>query len=204
MEMEHSGVGVAVGDYNLDGHLDLFKTHFLTTPMCCKRNGGSGIFKDVTLGVGIAVETRYTAWDRGMADLDNDDLPDLLVVTGSVYAGLEKRLPSYPHATPRLLLRSLGDGRFEQLVDEAGPGVGARVTVLYENRVHTQEVHARSSFYSVSYRRLHFGLGDMEPVEVNVGWPTDAKKKIPRVAADRLIWVREGAGLIPELSVRKK
>ena len=27
--MEQAGMGVGVGDYNLDGHLDLFKTHFM-------------------------------------------------------------------------------------------------------------------------------------------------------------------------------
>ena len=35
--MEQAGMGVAVGDFNLDGHLDLFKTHFSKTPVFCTR-----------------------------------------------------------------------------------------------------------------------------------------------------------------------
>jgi hypothetical protein len=60
-----------------------------------------------------------------MVDLDNDGLPDLFVVTGSVYPEVERKLPAYPFRTPRLVFRNLGDGRFEELIDEAGPGVAA-------------------------------------------------------------------------------
>jgi len=60
-----------------------------------------------------------------MVDLDNDGLPDLFLVTGSVYPELEKKLPGYPFRTPRVIFRNLGNGKFEELVDEAGPGVAA-------------------------------------------------------------------------------
>jgi hypothetical protein len=60
-----------------------------------------------------------------MVDLDNDGHPDLFVVTGSVYPEVERQLPDYPFKTPRLVFRSLGDGRFEELIEEAGSGVAA-------------------------------------------------------------------------------
>jgi hypothetical protein len=123
--MEQAGMGVAVGDYNLDGHLDLFKTHFSDDTSVLYRNDGKGNFTDITTRAGIGVETRYTGWGTGVVDLDNDGLPDLFVVTGSVYPELERKLPQYPHATPRLVFRNLGDGRFEELIQEAGPGVSA-------------------------------------------------------------------------------
>ena len=34
-------------------------------------------------------------------------------------------MPAYPFHTPRLVFRNLGDGRFEELIEEAGPGVAA-------------------------------------------------------------------------------
>ncbi|HYO80700.1 MAG TPA: CRTAC1 family protein [Bryobacteraceae bacterium] len=123
--MEQAGMGVAVGDYNLDGHLDLFKTHFSDDTSVLYRNDGKGNFADTTTRAGIAVETRYTGWGTGLVDLDNDGLPDLFIVTGSVYPEVERKLPHYPHATPRLVFRNLGDGRFEELIEEAGPGVVA-------------------------------------------------------------------------------
>jgi enediyne biosynthesis protein E4 len=46
-------------------------------------------------------------------------------VTGSVYPELEAKLPSYPAKTPRAVFRNLGGGRFEELIEDAGPGVAA-------------------------------------------------------------------------------
>ena len=60
-----------------------------------------------------------------MIDLDNDGHPDLFVVTGGVYPEVERSQPAYPFHTPRLVFRNLGDGRFEELIEEAGPGVAA-------------------------------------------------------------------------------
>jgi len=82
----------------------------------------------VTIRAGLGVETRYVGWGAGMVDLDNDGLPDLFLVTGGVYPEVEKKLPAYPFRTPRLVFRNLGDGKFEELIDEAGPGVAAAHT----------------------------------------------------------------------------
>jgi hypothetical protein len=49
-------------------------------------------------------------------------------VTGSVYPEVERSLPAYPFRTPRLVFRNLGDGRFEELIEEAGSGVAAAHT----------------------------------------------------------------------------
>ena len=123
--LEQAGMGIAVGDYDLDGNLDLFKTHFSDDTNVLYRNDGKGYFNDVTIRAGLGVETRYVGWGAGMVDLDNDGFPDLFLVTGSVYPEVESKLPAYPYRTPRLVFRSLGDGRFEELIDEAGPGVAA-------------------------------------------------------------------------------
>jgi enediyne biosynthesis protein E4 len=123
--MEQAGMGVSIGDFDLDGHLDIFKTHFADDTNILYRNDGKGYFDDFTIRAGIGVETRYIGWGAGMVDLDNDGFPDLFLVTGSVYPEVERTLPAYPSRTPRLVFRNLGDGRFEELIDEAGPGVAA-------------------------------------------------------------------------------
>jgi hypothetical protein len=123
--MEQAGMGIAVGDYNLDGRLDIFKTHFADDTNVLYRNDGHGSFTDVTFAAKIGVETRYTCWGTGIVDLDNNGLPDIFMVTGNVYPEVEKRAPDYPYKTPRVVFRNLGDGSFEELIHEAGPGVAA-------------------------------------------------------------------------------
>jgi enediyne biosynthesis protein E4 len=123
--IEQAGMGVAVGDYDLDGNLDIFKTHFADDTNVLYRNDGKGYFDDFTIRAGIGVETRFVGWGAGVVDLDNDGLPDLFLVTGSVYPEVERTLPAYPFRTPRLVFRNLGGGRFEELIEEAGSGVAA-------------------------------------------------------------------------------
>ncbi len=123
--VEQAGMGVGIGDYNLDGHLDLFKGHFTDDTNELYRNEGKGNFSDVTVTSGVAVETRFTGWGAGIFDLDNDGYPDLFLVTGNVYPELEGKIPGYPYKTPRVVFRNLGDGRFEELIEAAGPGIEA-------------------------------------------------------------------------------
>lgn len=124
--MEQAGMGLAVADYNLDGHLDIFKTHFADDTHILYRNDGTGHFLDQTIPAGLGVETRFVGWGAGLCDFDNDGRPDIFFVTGSVYPEMEPKLPAYAYKTPRIMFRALPDGRFEELIEEAGPGVAAR------------------------------------------------------------------------------
>jgi enediyne biosynthesis protein E4 len=121
--MEQAGMGIGVGDYDLDGHLDLFKTHFADDANGLYHNDGKGNFDDLTRSTRLAVDTRYICWGAGIVDLDNDGYPDLFMVTGNVYPEVERKLPQYANKTPRAVFRNLGNRTFEELVKEAGPGV---------------------------------------------------------------------------------
>jgi enediyne biosynthesis protein E4 len=252
---EQAGMGVGVGDYDLDGHTDLFKTHFADDACGLYHNDGKGNFDDVTRTARVAVETRYVCWGAGIADLDNDGYPDLFMVTGNVYPEVEKKLPQYANKTPRAVFRNLGNGTFEELVEQAGPGVaaphcgrgcafgdfdndgdvdilvvnmneppsllrndlggthhwlkiklagtksnrsgiGARVLVRYGSKLQAQEVLSQSSFYSSNDPRLHFGLGNEKSADIEIRWPSGIQEKFKGVAADRLLVIKEGSGIV--------
>ncbi len=121
--VEQAGMGVGIGDYDADGDLDILKTHFMEDTNVLYRNDGEGIFEDVTVESGLGVETRFIGWGAAIADLDNDSLPELFYVTGNVYPEVEAELGEFPYRTPRVIFRNLGGGKFEELIEEAGPGV---------------------------------------------------------------------------------
>ncbi len=123
--MEQAGMGLGIGDYDGDGFLDVFKTHFADDTHVLYRNDGKGNFADRTMAAGLGVETRFVGWGAGIQDFDNDGRPELFVVNGAVYPEVEAKLPAYPNKNPRLVFRQLPNGTFEELIEEAGPGVAA-------------------------------------------------------------------------------
>ena len=118
-----AGMGLAAGDFDADGRLDLFKTHFADDIPALYRNLGKGFFEDVATAAGLAVQNRYVEWGAGMPDLDNDGWPDIVYVTGNVYPEVESRFPEYPHKGPAVIFRNSGDGRgFVDVTSVSGPG----------------------------------------------------------------------------------
>jgi enediyne biosynthesis protein E4 len=123
-----AGMGVAVGDYNRDGLLDLAKTHFADDIPALYRNLGSGLFEDAAVATGLNAQNRHVQWGTGLTDFDNDGAADLFYVTGHVYPEVERSLPHYPHRGPRILFRGIPDDArpgFEDVSAASGPGVTA-------------------------------------------------------------------------------
>ena len=117
------GMGVAVGDVDNDGWLDLYVTNFAATNQLW-RNLGDGTFADVTAGSG-AEESRWSV-AAAMFDYDRDGWLDLFVGNYVDYTlGGHKRCfektgmetycgPLTYHPEPDRLLRNRGDGTFEE------------------------------------------------------------------------------------------
>ena len=86
---ERWGMGVAVGDYDNDGHADLFVGNFGTSRLY--RNNGNGTFTDVAVKVGVARK----GWSTGASfgDYDADGRLDLFV-PGYVALDLNNLPPS--------------------------------------------------------------------------------------------------------------
>jgi len=118
-----AGMGVAAGDVNRDGLLDLVKTHFSDDVPALYQNLGKGLFEDHATAAGLGVQNRYVQWGTGLEDFDNDGLVDLMVVTGHVYPEIERLLSQYPHRGPRLLFRNRTGSAFEDVGAAGGSGI---------------------------------------------------------------------------------
>lgn len=126
---EQGGMGVAVGDIDGDGRLDLLKTNFAGDYPNVYRNQGGGIFEDVVVKTGLAVNPQVVGWGIGLADVDNDGLPDVVQVNGHVYPELEApgtRPGGEQYRQPRLVYRNLDNGRLEDVSARAGAAISAR------------------------------------------------------------------------------
>ncbi len=117
-----AGMGLALGDYDGDGRLDILKTHFADDIPALYRSLGGGQYEDLAAAAGLGVRNRSVEWGAGMPDLDNDGRPDVLYVTGNVYPEIERRLKEYPHRGPRVVFRNLDGVRFEDVTERSGPG----------------------------------------------------------------------------------
>jgi hypothetical protein len=132
------GMGVAVGDYDNDGHPDLYVTNW--GPNQLWRNLGDGRFEDVTQAAGVEDERFSTS--ASFLDIDRDGWLDLMATNYNRYRHTDQEActddlgratycgPSAYPSDPDRLWRNRGDGTFEDISVSAGitahygPGLG--------------------------------------------------------------------------------
>jgi tetratricopeptide (TPR) repeat protein len=113
-----AGMGVACGDLDGDGRLDLAVTNFYNESTTFFRNMGRGLFADETTAVGLAVASRYLlGFGIAFLDANNDGRLDLITANGHVHDGR----PQFPWKMPVQLF--LGDtrGRLTDVSRDSGP-----------------------------------------------------------------------------------
>lgn len=118
-----ASMGVDAGDFNNNGHEDLFMTHWTAETNTLYVNDGAGYFQDRTAQSGLGPPSlARTGFGTAWFDYDNDGWLDLLVVNGSV-AVIEAQAreeDAFPLRQADQLFRNLGTGRFQDVSERAG------------------------------------------------------------------------------------
>ena len=123
------GMGVAAGDFDADGYVDLYITNYGSNILY--RNNGNGTFTDVTEKAGVAAPGWSTC--ATWFDFDNDGKLDLFVSSFVFYDKSQNPLCTDPtlksryYCVPRLfkptpshLFRNNGNGTFTDVSRESG------------------------------------------------------------------------------------
>jgi enediyne biosynthesis protein E4 len=119
---EQAHMGVAVGDYDNDGRLDVHITNFADDYNVLYHNEGAGLFTDVSFAAGVGrASIPFLGWGTDFLDYDNDGWSDLFVANGHVYPMVDRFEWNTSYRQRPLLFRNL-KGRFVELGRSAGEG----------------------------------------------------------------------------------
>jgi hypothetical protein len=112
-----AGMGIAAGDLDGDGLIDLAVTNFYGESTTFYRNLGGDNFTDATAAAGLAVATRrLLGFGVAFFDANNDGRLDLASANGHV----NDLPPNYPYRMPAQLLVGDAGGRLRDVSSQAG------------------------------------------------------------------------------------
>jgi hypothetical protein len=136
---EQASMGVDAADYDNDGRIDLYATHFASDYSTLYHNLGGLLFEDVTARARVREsEWPLVKWGTRVVDVDLDGWKDLIHANGHVYPHL--RATAGPGTTPLpgasketyeqpalTIYLNNRDGTFRDVSIDAGPGATKRV-----------------------------------------------------------------------------
>jgi hypothetical protein len=115
-------MGVAVGDYDHNGTMDVFKTNFAGDTSTLYANTGQGFCEDRTFAAGIGLNTRWLGWGTAFVDFDKDGWLDLFLSNGHVYPEVVQLKTEAGYRQRKVVYRNAG-GRFEDVSERLGSPV---------------------------------------------------------------------------------
>jgi hypothetical protein len=122
--LAQASMGIAIGDYNRDGKLDLYVTVFSDDFNTLYRNDGNASLSEVTFQAGLGTPTiPFLGWGTGFLDFDNDGWLDIFVANGHVYPWVDERDWGTTWAERPLLFRNLDGTKFQEMPARAGSGL---------------------------------------------------------------------------------
>ena len=121
---ETASMGIAVGDFQNNGMLDVFNTTFSDDYKPLYRNEGDANFTDISYHIGLGeITVPFLSWGDAFFDYDNDGWKDLLMSDGHVYPQADKYNWGTSWKERPMLFRNIEGKRFENVPAVEGTGL---------------------------------------------------------------------------------
>jgi hypothetical protein len=121
---ETASMGIAMGDYQNNGMLDIFDTTFSDDYKPLYRNEGDANLTDISYQLGIAeISVPFLSWGDAFMDYDNDGWKDLLMSDGHVYPEADKYAWGTSWKQRPMLFHNIEGKRFEPVPAVEGTGL---------------------------------------------------------------------------------
>ena len=178
------GEGLAWGDYDNDGWLDLYVTSLQGSALY--HNNGDGTFTDMTISAGVnsGATSLGTAW----GDYDNDGDLDLYVIRSDGSGG---------NPIDVLYRNDIENDNYWLILELEGiksnwSGIGARVKMIAGTLLQIREVSGGSGRASQDSLPVEFGLGGNAKADlIEIQWPSGQVDVFENVPGDQFITVKE-------------
>ena len=198
-----SGVAAKFIDYDNDGWMDILQLNgamldnvnlyhgeiSYKEPLLMFRNLGHGRFEKTSDSLGPDFLKPVAGRGLATADFDNDGDIDIATNNRGDY--------------PELLRNDGGNANHWLEVFLIGTqsnrdGIGAVLKLSAGGFVHMEQAEGGTSYMSASDPRIHFGLGKRTKIDsLVITWPNGRVDKLTDVPMDKIIAVKEGAGIVP-------
>jgi hypothetical protein len=122
---EQGSMGVAAGDYDNDGRIDIVKTNFMHETPTLYHNDGDSYFDDQTYAAGLGVNTRFVGWGVVYIDIDQDGWKDIFMANGHIYPELAGAKVGEDFQQSKALYWNLRNGAFRDITKDSGAALEA-------------------------------------------------------------------------------
>jgi enediyne biosynthesis protein E4 len=197
-----SGVSMKFVDYDNDGWPDILQLNgamldnvalyhgeiSYKEPLLMFRNLGKGQFDKVSDSLGPDFMRPIAGRGLATADYDNDGDMDIATNNRGAYPSILRNDGGNTNHWLEVLLIGAKSNR---------DGIGASVKLTAEGVTHVEQAKGGMGYMSASDPRIAFGLGKRKKIEMlEITWPSRQVDKLTNVPVDKIIAVKEGAGIV--------
>jgi enediyne biosynthesis protein E4 len=198
-----SGVSMKFLDYDNDGWPDILQLNgamldnvnlyhqevSYKEPLLMFRNLGKGQFEKVSDSLGPDFMRPIAGRGLATADYDNDGDIDIVTNNRGDYPSLLRNDGGNANHWLEILLIGTKSNR---------DGIGASLKLTSEGISHVEQAKGGMSYMSANDPRIFFGLGKRTKIDsLEITWPSGAVEKLTNVPVDKIIAIKEGAGIVP-------